>query len=156
MENASKALIIAGAILLSILIIGLGMFIYQQAAGTMTNANLNTEKAQAYNNKFLQYDGIQSGSSVRQLCSTVIAHNTSGATDSSEFIQVITGDATTLTTNGADGDTLPPTMNQAITTVRNGIRSGKRYQTTFGYDLTTGYVVAIGIQEVNANNEPIE
>ena len=32
MENASKALIIAGAILLSILIIGLGMAIYQQAA----------------------------------------------------------------------------------------------------------------------------
>ena len=30
MENASKALIIAGAILLSILIIGLGMFIYNQ------------------------------------------------------------------------------------------------------------------------------
>ncbi len=30
MENASKALIIAGAILLSILIIGLGMFIYQK------------------------------------------------------------------------------------------------------------------------------
>ena len=28
MENASKALIIAGAILLAILIIGLGMFIY--------------------------------------------------------------------------------------------------------------------------------
>ena len=32
MENASKALIIAGAILLSILIIGLGMFIYQQSS----------------------------------------------------------------------------------------------------------------------------
>ena len=31
MENASKALIIAGAILLSILIIGMGMFIYNQA-----------------------------------------------------------------------------------------------------------------------------
>lgn len=41
MENASKALIIAGAILLSILIIGLGMFIYQQASGAMGNANLD-------------------------------------------------------------------------------------------------------------------
>lgn len=30
MENASKALIIAGAIILSILIIGLGMFIFQK------------------------------------------------------------------------------------------------------------------------------
>ena len=32
MENASKALIIAGAILISILIISLGVIIYQQAA----------------------------------------------------------------------------------------------------------------------------
>ena len=31
MENASKALIIAGAILLAILIIGLGVFIFQKA-----------------------------------------------------------------------------------------------------------------------------
>ena len=41
MENASKALIIAGAILLSILIIGLGMFIYRQAAGVMNNTGLD-------------------------------------------------------------------------------------------------------------------
>ena len=32
MENASKALIIAGAILLAILIISLGIMIYQQAS----------------------------------------------------------------------------------------------------------------------------
>ncbi len=42
MENASKALIIAGAILLAILIIGLGIFIYRQAAKALIdtiNAN---------------------------------------------------------------------------------------------------------------------
>ena len=39
MENASKALIIAGAILISILIIGLGVFIYQQAQSTVSKAN---------------------------------------------------------------------------------------------------------------------
>ena len=41
MENASKALIIAGAILLSILIIGLGMYIYQQANSATSGTNLD-------------------------------------------------------------------------------------------------------------------
>ena len=38
MENASKALIIAGAILLSIAIIGVGMFVYNSVSGTITDA----------------------------------------------------------------------------------------------------------------------
>ena len=38
MENASKALIIAGAILLSILIIAIGMFIYNSASSTITDS----------------------------------------------------------------------------------------------------------------------
>ena len=42
MENASKALIIAGAILLAILIISLGILIYNQAAG-IANGNAMSE-----------------------------------------------------------------------------------------------------------------
>ena len=38
MENASKALIIAGAILLSILIIAIGMYIYNSSTNSITNA----------------------------------------------------------------------------------------------------------------------
>ena len=57
MENASKALIIAGAILLAILIIGLGMFIYNQAADTLDGAQLDGQKVDSYNREFLQYEG---------------------------------------------------------------------------------------------------
>lgn len=57
MENASKALIIAGAILLSILIIGLGMFIYQKAAGAMEGININSQEVQSYNSAFINYEG---------------------------------------------------------------------------------------------------
>ena len=38
MENASKALLIAGAILLAILIIAIGMFIYNSAQSTINNS----------------------------------------------------------------------------------------------------------------------
>ena len=57
MENASKALIIAGAILISILIIGLGVFIYNQAANTVGKANLGSQEAQAQNQQFEAYFG---------------------------------------------------------------------------------------------------
>ena len=57
MENASKALIIAGAILLSILLISLGIMVYRNASGTINNANLNSEEAMAFNSRFDSYLG---------------------------------------------------------------------------------------------------
>ena len=41
MENASKALIIAGAILLSILIISLGIMVFQNAKSTVGSADMS-------------------------------------------------------------------------------------------------------------------
>lgn len=75
MENASKALIIAGAILLAILIISLGILIYNQASGVVTNNSMDEVSIQTFNNKFLQYAGEQKGSSVRALVSQVNASN---------------------------------------------------------------------------------
>lgn len=75
MENASKALIIAGAILLSILLISLGIMVYNNAKGTVNNANLDSETAQAFNTKFTQYGGTQRGTALNALIDTVIASN---------------------------------------------------------------------------------
>ena len=52
MENASKALIIAGAILLSILIIGLGIFIFGQARNSLSSTNLSEYEIKVFNSKF--------------------------------------------------------------------------------------------------------
>ena len=147
MENASKALIIAGAILLSILIIGLGMFIYQQALSAIGNTGIDQQRVTAYNTPFTQYEGRQNGTVARQICSNVVAHNNTAA-DSSEFITVQTGDASGLEKNGADPDTTAASFNKAINAVRTGIRTGRMYTISFGYDPLTGLVVAIGITEV--------
>ncbi len=88
MENASKALIIAGAILLAILIISLGILIYNQASGVVTNNSMDEVSIQTFNNKFLQYAGEQKGSSVRALVSQV---NASNAADNSLGTVTITG-----------------------------------------------------------------
>ena len=45
MENASKALIIAGSILISILVISLGVMIFRNMSNTVEkNANLNKQQ----------------------------------------------------------------------------------------------------------------
>ena len=70
MENASKALIIAGAILLSILIIGMGMFIYNQAQDQIQKSagQMSTEEINVHNAQFTSYVGErQSGAQVKQL-----------------------------------------------------------------------------------------
>ena len=77
MENASKALLIAGAVLIVILLIGIGMLIYSKSTGVIDTAasTMNTQEIQAFNSQFTPYEGEQKGSSVRALISTVIANN---------------------------------------------------------------------------------
>ena len=82
MENASKALIIAGAILLAILIISLGIMIYNQAAGIAQNNSMNELEIQQFNQKFTQYEGSEiRGSSVRALQQVVNASNAKSDND---------------------------------------------------------------------------
>lgn len=76
MENASKALIIAGAILLSILLISLGIMVYNNAKGTISDANLDAEQAQAFNTKISQYCGNKkSATDMNSLMDAISASN---------------------------------------------------------------------------------
>ena len=73
MENASKALIIAGAILLAILIISLGILIYNQASGVVNNNAMSEVETQNFNQKFTQYEGNSvRGTTVRALYQAVL------------------------------------------------------------------------------------
>ena len=76
MENASKALIIAGAILLSILIIAIGMYIYTSAQAQVNNSltNMNTSEIEGFNSTFSSYDGVQTGSSCKALIGRLISN----------------------------------------------------------------------------------
>lgn len=90
MENASKALIIAGAILISILIIGLGVFIFNQASETAGKVNLGSHEAQAQNKQFEAYFGERKNSSdVKALMSLIRSNNITGETgDETKYIYV--------------------------------------------------------------------
>ena len=113
MENASKALIIAGAILISILIIALGVFIYNNAANTVKTADMTEYEIQAFNDKFLKYEGTQTGSSVKALIDTISANNSNSSNpkvtiDDSSTVKsksdVVTGKTYTVTTDTNNGN----------------------------------------------------
>ena len=96
MENASKALIIAGAILLSILLITLGIFIFQQAQSTIQNSGMS----QAEINTFNKYEGTKKGSEVKSMIQEI---NVNNAQDESGEHQITVTGVVTATTAGSAG-----------------------------------------------------
>lgn len=83
MENASKALIIAGAILISILLISVGILVMQSANSVTSRmeGEMDTTAIRAFNAKFENYVGTRRGSSIKALISDVSASNVSNPDD---------------------------------------------------------------------------
>lgn len=141
MENASKALIIAGAILVSIVIISLGVMIVTNVTDLIqSKSNLSEQEIETYNQPFQAYLGTKSGTQVRALCDKVRSHNNANVDDYSRQIKLIEGDATTTV---AAPDALITAAE--VNTIRDKIKAGKTYTVTLGYDANSGLVVAVGI-----------
>ncbi len=123
MENASKALIIAGAILLSILIISLGIMIYNNASGVVKNSSMNQVEIQQFNQQFTQYEGKNvRGATVISMAQAVLANNMSA--DSDDRKVALTGNIT-----------MPKT---ATTVSTSNIQTGSTYTVTITYGSSSG------------------
>ena len=77
MENASKALVIAGAILISILLISIGVMVINSIYGVIRQGEDTTSDmaAQTFNSQYTSFIGTQNGSNVRSLLNKVISNN---------------------------------------------------------------------------------
>ncbi|MBE5822354.1 MAG: hypothetical protein E7311_07215 [Clostridiales bacterium] len=83
MENASKALLIAGAILLVIAIIAIAVGIVSSTRGTIGQAELQVDaiEVQMHNKQFEQYEGKQkTHKEVKELLSTIVSNNANANT----------------------------------------------------------------------------
>ena len=135
MENASKALIIAGAILLAILLISLGIMIFTQAQDTVSNSGMSEAEAQSFNSKFTKYEGDIKGTMVKSLVQEVLSNNGNennaerkikmkgtdiGCTDYSE----------TPTTSGIKNNKTYTVKMEYATTGGTSTSSGRIYQIT--------------------------
>ena len=143
MENASKALIIAGAILLAILIITLGIMIYRQGAGVLDSNAMDEVAVSSFNQKFQQYEGENiRGANVNALINTVIQNNLTNKGDKSKQIKLVSG--TNCDWNGAAYPTTAPT--DAQTTKSGSALTGKSYKVTCHADEKSGYIDQITIE----------
>ena len=135
MENASKALIIAGAILLAILLISLGILIFNQAQDTVNNSGMSQAEITAFNNKFIKYEGKQKGSVVKSMVNEVFTSNA----DANNSSRKITIDFEYRDTAGT------PQKTSGLTTTQ-GIQTTKNYNVTLEYN-NQGVVNKIIIKE---------
>ena len=140
MENASKALIIAGAILISILIIAIGMYIYTNSQASIQNATsqMSTQEKSAFNQTWYTYEGNQLGSNCRTLIAQLISSNSTNVNEGTKLISLT-----------VDGETVTPEINniqsEAMTELRNTIDLRHTYTVTTNQNETTGLVDEIVI-----------
>lgn len=138
MENATKALLIAAAVLIAILIISLGIVVYNMASETISSVNFSDQEITAFNDKFDQYAGDNvRGSEVNAMLKTVLESNMkssaedidSTATDHPKYVEVTGVTALAIT-------------DQAIGTRAD---TARLYTVTVTRSTNTGFVMTINV-----------
>ena len=132
MENASKALIIAGAILLAILIISLGIMIYNQASGVVDSNAMDEVAVTSFNEKFRQYEGQNvRGANVKALINSIAQNNLSNQGDESKRVELMfdgTSKGKITSSTGID------------------VQTGKSYTVECVTDDQSGYIKTVKVQ----------
>lgn len=142
MENASKALIIAGAILISIVLVSVGVIVVNSLNPDDAVSTMSQQEIQSFNSKFDSCAGEKKqGSIVRSLLSTVITNNTTNANDLSKIVKITTTgfkDTTANKKNVSDS--------ASLSTIRNKVNTSAKYDVVITYS-TTGQVSLITITQ---------
>lgn len=155
MENASKALIIAGAILISILIISFGVIILGQGSDVVNNADMSDSEKMTFNSKFEVYEGDNvKANKIKQMAKAVASHNRT-VNDSNKQVWVFYWKANDvqIAVNNNTYEALESAHNCSIVknTGDDGLvgldtfNSGKSYKIKCVYDNNSGLVKAISV-----------
>ncbi len=127
MENASKALIIAGAILISIVLVSVGVLVVNSLRPDEAIGSITQQEVDSFNSKFLSSTGNSvAGSTVKTLISTVITNNAQNAD-----YQISINDMT------ASAD---------LSAYRNTINNSRRYKVLITEYATDGRIAAITVE----------
>ena len=152
MENASKALIIAGAILLSIVLITLGVVIIGRGQETVDQANIDDQVISTWNQKWTQYEGKAiTGTNLNNLLNSIISSNATAVKNGEKEKVIILDNASTggivqdtreagydcIKTNGS-----PDQM--GLKKIITYATPSKKYNVSFDYN-PKGYVCLIKI-----------
>ena len=134
MENATKALLIAAAVLVAILIISLGLVVYNMSAQTVQSVDLSQQEVQAQNEQFERYLGDnRRGNQVNAMLSQVLTNNTT-QTDAGRKVTVYWG-----------ADSSSVYLASSSTSSAKKVDTGKTYSVTEDRDAKTGLIMGIHI-----------
>lgn len=141
MENATKALLIAAAVLIAILLISFGVYIINNTRDIITNnQGLDELEIDQFNQKFTQYEGTSvSGSKANSLLRAVFNHNMTQEDESRKVTVNYTDDNGTETKDyvGKDDTTAP-----------KAIPTGSRYEVTANYDSKSHLITSIDVKAI--------
>lgn len=121
MENATKALLIAGSVLIAIVLIAVGIKILSSTSGITNEVEglSTTMEASIFNSQFTQYEGTKKGSEVSELIRLIKLNNTRNSDKQISGIEGITIDVS------------------------------KKYNVSFPDISAKGYITKVQIEEVN-------
>ncbi len=152
MENASKALIIAGAILLSIVLISLGLIVVNRTQNTVKNANVDQQEITSFNNQFESYVGKnKTAAQVLSLAQAVQASNVAEQSNGTQrYIQFDKGSL-----DGTASGTTVSEIGDATVDINtvSRLKSSIRYTITIQYDSKTGYVCAVAYTDGESGHD---
>ena len=167
MENATKALLIAAAVLIVMLIISLGLYIYSSNSNSEEAADqiMGELQIETFNKKYTYYEGIRHGSEVRALLNMAAQNNASLTnlyTDGKniKYCVCIRSKAPDILKNFTSRGDITSGLNgsrsygviypENIKKISDSVSVGERYNVWFEYG-DYGYVWAINIDSVGSN-----
>ncbi|MCI8482660.1 MAG: hypothetical protein HFJ27_06455 [Clostridia bacterium] len=151
MENASKALLIAGAILICILLIGVGMMVFNGARDGIDEAilNMSAQQKDMFNQNFSRYVGERvTGTNVRALLQNIISSNTTNKDISGKLVAIEAPSDLGGTITPAEGDAKANEISQ----MRTKVNTGKTYKVTANYNSDTGLIDKIKIENAEKSS----
>lgn len=135
MENATKALLIAAAVLIAIMVISLGLVFLRMGQDATAKVNLDELTITQHNQQFQQYEGTRiRGTQVNALINRVISNNSTNIDDESLQVEV-----TGVVKIDKGGTTADPTR----------VPTGKVYTVTMTKE--NALITSIAIEEQSAS-----
>lgn len=137
MENSSKALLIAGAIIICVLMVAVGMYIYNSAGSSIDDSMtvMSTHEIEAHNAEYTMYDGEQTGANVKALFRILISNSNLNKDENTQIPGVYFEDVkhgkeldSGLPENGDNSSYL-----DAIQTIQSNVDSRHKYWVEINY-----------------------
>ncbi|MCL2859013.1 MAG: hypothetical protein FWF46_00260 [Oscillospiraceae bacterium] len=133
MENATKGLMIAGAVLIALVLVALGVFLVNQAQGMKgtVQGQFDDTTISIFNQKFEASEGTIQGPAVKTLLTNISQNNQQAINDGTEDakgINLVYDNGTTI-----DGQTPKNTSPNAIIAIRAQINTGRSYLVSMSY-----------------------